>query len=139
MKAETPPPALQPSTAPASAAQPGKSQYAVSKNVEVWDEDDEDWYQATIEKVENDQFFVNYIGYGSSYNEWVGEDEIRIREHGSSDSNGFAVNQKIKVWDEDNEDWYSASIQKIQGQQYYVHYLDYDSSYDEWVDLEEIR
>lgn len=139
VKAETPPPALQASTAPSSAAKSGNNQYGVSKNVEVWDEEEEDWYQATIEKVENDQFFVNYIGYGSSYNEWVGEDEIRIREHGSSDSNGFAVNQKVKVWDEDNEDWYSASIQKIQGQQYYVHYLDYDASYDEWVDLEEIR
>ncbi|MBD2166550.1 hypothetical protein H6G04_19310 [Calothrix membranacea FACHB-236] len=139
VKAETPAPALQPSAAPSSAANSSNNQYGVSKTVEVWDGEEEDWYQATIEKVENDQFFVNYIGYGSSYNEWVGEDEIRIREHGSSDSNGFAVNQKIKVWDEDNEDWYSASIQKIQGQQYYVHYLDYDSSYDEWVDLEEIR
>ncbi len=115
------------------------SQYAVSKTVEVWDGEEEDWYQATIEKVENDQFFVHYLGYGSSYNEWVGEDEIRIREHGAADDNGFAVSQKVKVWDEDNEDWYSAKIEKIQGQQYYVHYLDYDSTYDEWVDLEEIR
>ena len=122
-----------------SAAKSDGSNYAVNKTVEVWDEDEEDWYQATIEKVENDQFFVHYLGYGSSYNEWVGEDEIRIREHGTSDSSGFAVNQKIKVWDEDNEDWYSARIEKIQNQQYYVHYLDYDSSYDEWVDLEEIR
>ncbi|BAY24779.1 hypothetical protein NIES2100_45760 [Calothrix sp. NIES-2100] len=123
----------------ASAAKSGTSEYAVSKTIEVWDEDEEDWYQATIEKVENDQFFVNYLGYGSSYNEWVGEDEIRIREHGAADNNGFAINQKVKVWDEDNDDWYSAKIQKIQGQQYYVHYLDYDSTYDEWVDLEEIR
>ncbi|MDZ8052786.1 MAG: agenet domain-containing protein [Aulosira sp. ZfuVER01] len=139
VKAETPQDAPQSRQDTSSAAKSDTSQYAVSKTVEVWDGDEEDWYQATIEKVENDQFFVHYLGYGSSYNEWVGEDEIRIREHGASDSNGFAVSQKIKVWDEDNEDWYSAKIEKIQGQQYYVHYLDYDSSYDEWVDLEEIR
>jgi hypothetical protein len=139
VKAETPQDSPQPHQDTSSAVKSDTSQYAVSKTIEVWDEDEEDWYQATIEKVENDQFFVHYLGYGSSYNEWVGEDEIRIREHGAADDNGFAVNQKIKVWDEDNEDWYSAKIEKIQGQQYYVHYLDYDSSYDEWVDLEEIR
>jgi RNA binding activity-knot of a chromodomain/Agenet domain len=139
VKAELPQDSPQPHRDTSSAAKPATGEYAVSKTIEVWDEDEEDWYQATIEKVENDKFFVNYLGYGSSYNEWVGEDEIRVREHSSTDSNGFAVKQKVKVWDEDEEDWYSANIEKIQGQQYYVHYLEYDSSYDEWVDLEEIR
>jgi RNA binding activity-knot of a chromodomain len=139
VKAELPQDSPQPHRDTSSAAKPATGEYAVSKTIEVWDEDEEDWYQATIEKVENEKFFVNYLGYGSSYNEWVGEDEIRVREHGATDSNGFAVKQKVKVWDEDEEDWYSANIEKIQGQQYYVHYLEYDSSYDEWVDLEEIR
>ncbi|OUL31688.1 hypothetical protein BV378_01560 [Nostoc sp. RF31YmG] len=139
VKAETPQDLPQSRQDISSAAKSDNSQYAVSKTVEVWDGDEEDWYQATIEKIQEDQFFVHYLGYGSTYDEWVGEDEIRIREHGASDDNGFAVSQKVKVWDEDNEDWYSASIEKIQGQQYYVHYLDYDSSYDEWVDAEEIR
>ncbi|OUL18307.1 Tudor-knot domain-containing protein [Nostoc sp. 106C] len=139
VKAETPQDSPQSRQDTSSAAKSDTSQYAVSKTVEVWDGDEEDWYQATIEKIQEDQFFVHYLGYGSTYDEWVGEDEIRIREHGASDDNGFAVSQKVKVWDEDNEDWYSASIEKIQGQQYYVHYLDYDSSYDEWVDAEEIR
>ncbi|OUL27452.1 hypothetical protein BV372_25900 [Nostoc sp. T09] len=139
VKAETPQDSPQSRQDTSSAVKSDNSQYAVSKTVEVWDGDEEDWYQATIEKVQEDQFFVYYLGYGSTYDEWVGEDEIRIREHGASDDNGFAVSQKVKVWDEDNEDWYSASIEKIQGQQYYVHYLDYDSSYDEWVDAEEIR
>nr|WP_325078830.1 Tudor-knot domain-containing protein [Sphaerospermopsis aphanizomenoides] len=44
----------------------------------------------------------------------------------------------MKVWDEDNEEWYSANINKIQGQQYFVKYIGYDSSYDEWVDLDDI-
>lgn len=126
------------SSAASAAVKPGSSQLAVGKNVEVWDSDDEDWYSATIEKTRDNEYFIHYVGYGSSYDEWVGPNDIRIREHATSDQNGYAVGLKVKVWDEDNEDWYSATIEKIQGQQYFVHYLDYDSSYDEWVDLEEI-
>ncbi|MFN6571012.1 Tudor-knot domain-containing protein [Dendronalium sp. ChiSLP03b] len=122
-----------------SAVNSDSSEYALSKTVEVWDNDDADWYQGTIEKIQNDQFFIHYIGYGSSHDEWVGEDDIRTRALSSSDGSGFAVGQKVKCWDGDQEDWYSATIENIQGQQYYVHYIGYDSSYDEWVDLEEIR
>ncbi|MGH1393175.1 MAG: Tudor-knot domain-containing protein [Trichormus sp.] len=121
-----------------SAVNGDNNDYGVGKAVEVWDEEEEDWYSATIEKVKDNEYFIHYAGYGSSYDEWVGPDDIRIRNHKSSDDNGYAVGLKVKVWDEDQEEWYSATINKIQGQQYYVHYLDYDSSYDEWVDLEEI-
>jgi hypothetical protein len=51
---------------------------------------------------------------------------------------GYAIGEKVKVWDEDEEDWFSAIIGKTQGQQYFVQYVGYDSSYDEWVDLDEI-
>ena len=122
-----------------SAVNSDTNQYAVSKTVEVWDGEDEEWYQATIEKIKDDQFYIHYTGYGSSDDEWIGEDDLRTRNYESSDDNGYAVSQKVKVWDEDNEDWYSANIEKIQGQQYFVHYIGYDSSYDEWVNLDEIR
>jgi RNA binding activity-knot of a chromodomain/Agenet domain len=112
--------------------------YSVRQSIEVWDGEEEDWYEATIEKIKDNQYFVSYVGYGSSYDEWVDEDDIRVRDRASSDDNGYALSDKIMVWDEDNEDWYSATIEKIQGQQYFVHYIDYDSSYDEWVDLDEI-
>ncbi|BAY19558.1 hypothetical protein NIES21_54210 [Anabaenopsis circularis NIES-21] len=115
------------------------TQYDVNSTVEVWDEEDEEWYKATIQKIKDDQFFINYVGYGSSSDEWVGEDAIRIRALESSDDNGFAVGQKVKCWDEENEEWYSATIEEIRGQQYFVHYQGYDSSYDEWLDLAEIR
>ncbi|MBD2525075.1 Tudor-knot domain-containing protein [Nostoc sp. FACHB-133] len=122
----------------ASAVKSDKIQYEVSKTVEVWDGEDEDWYQGTIEKVQDDQFFIHYLGYGSSYDEWVGEDDIRTRDLRAADDNGYAVGQKVKCWDEDQEAWYSATIQQIQNQQYFVHYIGYDSSYDEWVDSDEI-
>jgi hypothetical protein len=121
-----------------SAGKVDNNQYAVGTKVEVWDEEEEDWYSATIEKVKDKEYFVSYIGYGSSYDEWIDLDDIRIHDKASSDDNGYAVGVKVKVWDEDNEDWYSAIINKIQGQQYFVKYIGYDSSYDEWVDLEDI-
>ncbi|HEY9852765.1 MAG TPA: Tudor-knot domain-containing protein [Leptolyngbyaceae cyanobacterium] len=119
----------------------GKSdgdQYTVGQKVEVWDSDDEDWYEANIQKVKGNEYFVRYIGYGSSDDEWVDEEDVRFSDRTSSDDNGFAVSQKVKVWDDDEEDWYTATIQEIRSNQYFVHYLGYDSSYDEWVDLEEI-
>ena len=122
-----------------SAVNPDTNQYAVSKSVEAWDGENEEWYQATIEKIKDDQFYIHYVGYGSSDDEWIGEDDIRTRNYDSSDDNGYAVSQKVKVWDEDNEEWYSANIEKIQGQQYFVHYIGYDSSYDEWVNLDVMR
>ncbi|WP_414751918.1 Tudor-knot domain-containing protein [Anabaena sp. CCY 9910] len=121
-----------------SAATSDTSQYAVNKKIEVWDEEEEDWYQATIEKVQDDQFFINYIGYGSSHNEWVGKDDIRTNDYASSDANGYAVGKKVKCWSDEEETWYTATIEKIQGNQYFIHYTGYDSSYDEWVNSDDI-
>ncbi|BBD68398.1 hypothetical protein NIES4072_42890 [Nostoc commune NIES-4072] len=64
--------------------------------------------------------------------------KIRDRDLRSTDDNGYAVGQKVKCWDDDQEAWYSATIEQIQNQQYFVHYIGYDSSYDEWVDSDEI-
>lgn len=123
----------------ASATNSDKSnKYAIGQNVEVWDGDDEDWYQATIEKIGDNKFFIHYVGYGSSDDEWIEEEDMRVRDLSSCDKNGYGIGHKVKVWDDDDEDWYSAIISKIQGKQYFVHYIGYDSSDDEWVDLDDI-
>ncbi len=114
------------------------TQHRVSEKVEVWDEEEEDWYEASIEKVQDDQYFIHYIGYGSSYNEWVGEDDIRTGDYAATDDNGYAVGKKVKRWSEDEETWYTATSEKIQGHQYFIHYIGYDSSYDEWVNADDI-
>ncbi|BAZ36982.1 Tudor [Calothrix sp. NIES-4101] len=121
-----------------ASANSDSSQYAVGQTIEVWDSEEEDWYRATIEKMAEKRFFVSYVGEGSSSDEWVDEEDVRIRNLAASDDNGYAIGQKVKVWDEDEEDWFSAIIGKTQGQQYFVQYVGYDSSYDEWVDLDEI-
>lgn len=112
--------------------------YTVGQTIEVWDGEEEDWYRATIDKIEKNRLFVNYVGQGSSNNEWVDEEDVCIRDrNNSSDENGYAIGHKVKVWDDD-EEWYSAIIGNIQNQQYLVQYIGYDSSYDEWVDIEDI-
>ncbi|MBD2481783.1 hypothetical protein [Planktothrix sp. FACHB-1365] len=116
----------------------GSTQYQVGQTVEVWDEEDEDWYESTIQKVKGNEYFIHYVGYGSSDDEWVDEDDVRVRDHSATDDNGYGIGQKVKVWDDEEEEWYSAIIEKIEGDQYYVHYIGYDSSYSEWVDSDEI-
>lgn len=121
-----------------SSVSSGSTQYKVGQTVEVWDEEDEDWYESTIQKVKENEYYIHYVGYGSSDDEWVDEDDVRVRDHSTTDDNGYGVGQKVKVWDDDEEEWYSAIIEKSEGHQYYVHYIGYDSSYSEWVDSDDI-
>jgi hypothetical protein len=113
-------------------------EYLLNQKVEVWSEDDEDWYEATIQKVKEREYFIHYVGYGSSDDEWVNVNNIRTRNLEKVDDNGYGVGMKVKCWDNEEEDWYTAVIEKVEGHQYYLHYLDYDSSYNEWVDLDDI-
>jgi hypothetical protein len=121
-----------------TAAKSDSGQYAIKQSVEVWDSDEEEWYPATIEKVKTNEYFVSYVGEGSSSNEWVDAEDVRTVDHSQTDDNGYAVGQKVKVWDDDEEDWYTAVILEIKRNQYYIHYVDYDDSYDEWVDVDDI-
>ncbi len=133
----------------ASAAQPTatpgttpSSDYAVGQRVDVWDEDDEDWYEATILKVREKknllEYKVHYEGYDSDDDDWVDPSDVRSRDFGDPDDNGYAVGQTVKVWDEDEEEWCSAVIRKAKEDEYFVHYIGYGSSDDEWVSADEI-
>ncbi|MGB3642466.1 MAG: agenet domain-containing protein [Rivularia sp. (in: cyanobacteria)] len=101
--------------------------YTVGQTIEVWDSEEGDWYKATIEKIAEKEFFVSYIGESSSSDEWVDEEDVRVRDLTFSDDNGYAIGDKVKVWDEDEEEWFSAIIGKTQNQQYFVQYVGYDS------------
>lgn len=120
----------------------GEIEFSIGDMVEVWDKKEEDWYEATIRKfkVKKDKrrYYVHYVGSGSSEDEWIKEKNVRAGNFEKADDNGYAVGQKVKVWDDDEEEWYTARIQKIDGAQYRVHYLDEDDLNDEWVNLDEI-
>lgn len=128
------------STPPPSAIQTvsDSGEYAIAQAVEVWDEDEEDWYQATILKVKDGEYFVHYVGYGSSDDEWVSGEDVRVRDHSQTDDNGFAEGLKVKVWDDDDEEWYTAQILRCKRKKYFVHYFDFDESEDEWVHKDDL-
>ncbi|MGA1475263.1 MAG: Tudor-knot domain-containing protein, partial [Prochlorothrix sp.] len=60
------------------------SEYHVEQVVEVWDEEEEDWYAAKIlktrQKKGENQYYVHYDGYGASEEEWVSGEDIRVRD-----------------------------------------------------------
>ena len=118
-------------------------EFSVGDTIEVWDKNEEDWYEATIRQIKvkkgKNRYFVHYVGYGTSEDEWVKEKNVRSRDRIDVDENGYAIDQKVQVWDDDEEEWYAAIIQKIDGDQYRVHYIGEDDSYDEWVDLDEMN
>ena len=56
--------------------------------------------------------------------------EIRPEDHPFNKAN-FAAGQQVKV--EWNGDWWDALIREIRGKKYLIHYIGFDSSWDEWV------
>ena len=70
-----------PSISPAETAV--NSRFSVGQMVEVWDKDEGEWYEATVQdikvKKEKTKYFVHYIGYDSDEDEWVKEKNIRSR------------------------------------------------------------
>lgn len=93
------------------------------------------WYKAKVTKVNEDQSrcYIRYDGYGSEWDEWVGQDRIRILGGGG----GFAVGDPVKVkW---KGTWYPASVLESRNGRYKIHYDGYDSSWDEWVGGDRIK
>ncbi|TVQ64803.1 MAG: hypothetical protein EA366_00640, partial [Spirulina sp. DLM2.Bin59] len=79
-----------------------------------------------------------YEGYGSDEDDWVDAGDVRSRDFGPIDDHGYAVGQTVKVWDGDEEEWYSAVIRKANDGEYFVHYIGYGTSEDEWVSPDDI-
>lgn len=133
-----------PTPARRAAAATDASTYSVGQTVDVWDEDEEEWYTAQILNIDGEgddrEYEVHYEGYSSDDDEWVTEDDLRPQITGDLDDNGFAVGQTVKVWDEEEEEWHSAVIRKYQDEEdeYFIHYIGYGSGSDEWVEADDM-
>ncbi len=88
------------------------------------------WYNAKVLKTSDDKSkcFVQYDGYGPEWNEWVGEDRIKVT---------YKVGDKLQVKWKGN--WYPANVLEVKGGKYKIRYDGYDSSWDEWIDLDRIK
>lgn len=96
------------------------------------------WYAAKVTRVNEEQTrcFIRYTGYGSEWDEWVGQDRIRIKGAAVS-ADGFSAGDEVEVkW---KGSWYPASVLETKGNKYKIHYDGYSDSWDEWIDPSRIR
>lgn len=96
------------------------------------------WYAAKVTRVNEDQTrcFIRYTGYGSEWDEWVGQDRIRIKG-AATPADGFSAGDEVEVqW---KGSWYPASVLETKGNKYKIHYDGYSDSWDEWVGPSRIR
>jgi hypothetical protein len=89
-----------------------------------------EWYPARVLQVsaDGDRCYINYDGFSSSWDEWVGGDRIRV---------SYSVGASVSVlW---KGSWYPAQILQAQSGRYYITYDGYGSSWNEWVGADRVR
>lgn len=108
----------------------GDSDPHFGRRVQV--EYEEEWYKAKIlDRNENDEFLVYYIADRTE--EWVTDDRISPYEPEMYD-----IGSSVEVQNED-EEWYPATIKKAWYGLHYISYDDYDEIWDEWVGGDRLR
>lgn len=101
-----------------------QTQYRIGSNVEVnWQGE---WWSAKVLQVQGGVHYVAYDGFGTEWNEWVPSN--RVREKNQSQ---FKIGSEIQV--EWKGYWYRAKIIDVREGEFYVHYIGYERSWDEWV------
>jgi len=93
------------------------------------------WYDATIIDVRNNEYYIHYEGYSTSYDEWVTLNRIQYTSTGFL--TGGQIGQRVRaLW---GSKWYDAVILDSRNNQYYIHYEGESSSYDEWVTPDRVQ
>jgi hypothetical protein len=85
------------------------------------------WFPAIILKSEKKRFYIHYIGFESSWDEWVTPERLRIPPDTSI------------VFVRTAESWFPAVIQKIDGEKRLVRYHGCTPESDEWVTADQVR
>jgi hypothetical protein len=91
-----------------------------------------DWYPVRVVALKGNQLKVHYIGYADDEDIWTTPDKLQpIRPK------QFATGHKVDVlW---KKKWFPATVLKVKEGIHFIHYTDYDSSWDEWVASKRIR
>jgi len=92
-----------------------------------------DWYKALVLDTKKNKSFVHYYGWDEEYDEWLSPENIREAAKNKTYQKGEAVEVE---W---NKKWYPATIIKSERGLYFVHYKDYDASWNEWAGPLRIR
>jgi RNA binding activity-knot of a chromodomain. len=126
---------------------------AIPERVEVKYEGD--WWKAKLLERRGTKGLVQWfeIGWDAPEDDtWVPLKTVRALKGGTArgvdytkkssaqsagDSSSFSINQKVLALSEGK--YYPAVIQKVDGQRYLVHYVDYDKSSDEWLGIDRMK
>jgi hypothetical protein len=104
----------------------------VGERIEAYSEDG--WYKAKIIDSDGTRSKVHYVNYDASFDEWLTADKIRpYKPH------EFTVGTKVQVYSSDGDKWYPAIVRRAWYGLHFIHYDDYDVTWDEWVGPESIR
>jgi hypothetical protein len=101
------------------------------------------WYPATVLRVQGGKYCIHYDDYDSSWDECVDRSRLGAAPAGvqqasqPAPSAKAAVGQKVSVEFEGN--WYPATVLRIDGGKYCIHYDGYDASSDECVEADRLK
>ena len=96
------------------------------------------WYAARIVAAKSGRLLVSYIGYDEDAEWFDANDSSQIRLLTAQPVKPkFAVGAAVEVkW---KGAWYDAKVLKVDKGVYFIHYIEDDSSWDEWVSTKRIR
>lgn len=90
-------------------------------------------YKAKVLRLDGDFHFITYPGYESSWDEWVLSNRI---VDGKAPALAPVRARAEVEW---KGDWYPAEVLKTEGKKYFIRYIGYDDSWNEWVEKDRIR
>jgi len=89
-------------------------------------------WDARVVKTDGDFHYITYPGWPTYWDEWILSDRI-VSDGDSQKATASAVRVEWRGR------WYPAVILKQTSSRYLVHYVGYDSSWDEWVTPDRVR
>ena len=88
-------------------------------------------WDAKVLAVQDGFHWITYPGWAPYWNEWVMDDRIVGLQ-----SKMARIKRCEAKW---KEQWYKARVLREEKGRYYIHYEDFDNSWDEWVGNDRIR
>ncbi len=89
-------------------------------------------WDARVTRVDGDFHFITYPGWPAHWDEWILSDRI-------ADASDVGTGTEKQVRVEWRGRWYPAVVRERRGKRYLIHYVGFESTWDEWVGAERIR
>jgi hypothetical protein len=100
------------------------------------------WWPAKLLETKNGKYYIHYVGWSNSWDEWVTEDRYRPREGRPQEQPQPGNDNQLEepdcevLW---GGTWWKAKVLEQKDGKYRIHYVGWDSSWDEWIGPERYR